>query len=82
MGFALFPSPILDATKLYVYYAAEMLLRKVWKLNTQHASENICYFVNTIGACFSLAQNSEHDPMRNYATNSLIFNYNLLTNQE
>jgi hypothetical protein len=58
-----------------------MLLRKVWELITLHAWENVI-FVNRIGECFSLAQNSKHDPMRNYVTNSLIFNYNLLTNQE
>jgi hypothetical protein len=39
-------------------------------------------FVNRIGAYFFLAQNSEHDPMKNYVTDFLIFNYNLLTNQE
>jgi hypothetical protein len=54
-----------------------MLLRKVLEINTHHACENVI-FVNMIGACFSPAQNSEHDPMRNYVTNSLIFNYNFL----
>jgi hypothetical protein len=59
-----------------------MLLRKTWELNTHHACENICYFVSRMRACFSLASTAEHDPMRTYVTNSLIFNYNLLTNRE
>jgi hypothetical protein len=56
--------------------------KKVKELNTHHACENICYFVSRRRACFSQAQNAEHDPMRIYVANSLIFNYNLLTNQE
>jgi hypothetical protein len=58
------------------------VLRVVRELNTHHAWENVCYFCQQDEGIFSLAQNAAHDPMRICVKNSLIFNYNLLTNQE
>jgi hypothetical protein len=73
MGFALFSSPSLGVTNcmfITLLCGGRDAFKKRWIMRVKI----YVIFVRKIGACFSLAQNSEHNPVRNYVTNYLIFN--------